>query len=128
MNKKLLLGFILFIILAVLATFWIFNSKNTSKSVIFINTGDNLDSLLTNLHKAKCVNSKFTFYIAKFGMGLNKVYPGKYVVAKGMTNRALINMFKYGRQTDVSFRFGNNIFPNEPVSYTHLTLPTNREV
>jgi len=92
---------------------WIFISSNTNKSEIYIKTGDTKDSLMVALLRNKSLKSPASFRLSKALIELPKVYPGKYLVKDGMNNRELINMFKYGKQTDISFRFGNNIFPFE---------------
>jgi UPF0755 protein len=92
---------------------WAFSSANTTEATIYIKKSDTSDSVFAKIEKASCINNKFTYALVKKTMSIHKVYPGKYVVRKGMNNRELINMFKYGLQTEVKFRFGNNILPHE---------------
>ena len=66
-------------------------------------------------------------------------YPGVFahgMLTMGMTGRMLTNYVGDGRLTEFGVRFTNQVFPGDTldstatvtVSYTHLTLPTNREV
>ena len=97
----------------ILGVVWAFSSANTKEATIFIDKNDTSDSIFHKIKKAACIKNNFTFTLVKKSMKITKVYPGKYVVRKGMNNRELINMFKYGLQTEVKFRFGNNILPHE---------------
>lgn len=113
MKNKFLLSLTIAFVLIVVLVIWIFSASNTHKSEIYIKTGDSIDSLYSSLEKSKSIGSNFSFKVAKYVMKFEKVYPGKYIITEGMNNREVINMFKYGKQSEVEFRFGNNILPNE---------------
>lgn len=97
----------------VLGVVWAVTAPNTTETVIYIDRQDTPDSLFYKLNQARCVKNKLTLAFVKTLQPVKKVYPGKYVVKAGMSNRALLNLFKYGLQTEISFRFGNNILPHE---------------
>lgn len=113
MKKKIAVGFTVVFLLLIGFIVWIFSAANTRKAEIYIKTGDNPDSLYTNIIKADGVQIRFAFDMAWWFMDFKKVYPGKYVMTEKMSNRELINMFRYGRQKDVDFRFGNSVLPHE---------------
>jgi len=97
----------------ILAVVWAFTTANTSESTIFIKKSDTVDSVFSKIENGGCIKNRFIYSMVKKTMSIHKVYPGKYMVRKGMNSRELINMFKYGLQTEVKFRFGNNILPHE---------------
>ncbi len=113
MKNKILLGLSVVFVIVVGCVIWVFSASNSYKSEIYIKTGDSIDSLYACLEKNKSIGNELTFKAAKYIMKFEKVYPGKYIISEGMNNREVINMFKYGRQSEVEFRFGNNILPNE---------------
>ncbi len=113
MKKKLAVGFTLVFLLMIGFVVWVFSAANTQRSEIYIKTGDNADSLYANIIKTDAVQIRFAFDMAWRFMDIKKVYPGKYVIVNKMSNREVINMFKYGRQKDVDFRFGNSVLPHE---------------
>lgn len=113
MKNKFLLALCALFLLLVAFVFWVFSSSNTHKSEIFIKTGDGLDSLFVNLERNESIRNGFSFKVAKYVMKFKKIYPGRYIITEGMNNREVINMFKYGKQKDIEFRFGNNVLPNE---------------
>lgn len=113
MKNKVVVGLILIFILLGVFIVWIFNGTNTDKSEIYIKTGSNPDSLYGTIMRSDLIHSKFSFDLAWYFMDIKKVYPGKYLITETMTNREIINMFKYGKQTEIDFRFGNNILPHE---------------
>lgn len=101
------------VVLAVLAGVYIFTSSNTLKTEIYIKTGDNTDSLLANLKRNNCLKNELTFTLAIKILKVEKVYGGMYKIGEGLNNYELIKIFKTGKQSDISFRFGSNIFANE---------------
>jgi UPF0755 protein len=111
-SKKLIAAWIL-VFLGVALFLLVFFKPNSNKVTIYLKTRDNADSLKAMLIRQNGVKHTLAFKIAANLLGLKRIYPGKYEVNAGMTNRELINMFKYGNQTEVSFRFGNNVFPFE---------------
>ncbi len=111
-NKIILILFVLLFSLGALV-FWVFNSGATHKTELFIETGDTPELFYAQLKAKNCIKNWTAFKIGVKLIRLHKVYPGKYLITKGMSNRELLNMVKYGRQTDIAFRFGNNIYPEE---------------
>ncbi|MFM9946160.1 MAG: endolytic transglycosylase MltG [Bacteroidia bacterium] len=113
MKNKFLLSLGALLVILFVFVFWVFSSPNTQKAEVYIKTGDGMDSLHANLDRSKVIKNGFSFKVAQYVMKFKKIYPGKYVIMEGMTNRQIINLFKYGRQTEIEFRFGNNIRPYE---------------
>ncbi|MCC6720968.1 MAG: endolytic transglycosylase MltG [Bacteroidia bacterium] len=112
-KKNLTVIFLIFIVLIVFSGINIFNKNNTNHTIIFIKSNDNSDSLILNLFKNKCLKNEYTFKIAAKLLQLNKVYGGMYSIEDGMSNYDLIKLFKLGKQIEVVFRFGNNVYQNE---------------
>lgn len=112
-KKYFSLIFIVFVVITVLLGIIIFNKSNTSKTTIYIKTNDNVDSLYKILEQEKSIKNLRTFKIATQILKLNKVYGGMYRIEADLNNYDLIRIFKTGKQSDVKFRFGNNLYPNE---------------
>ena len=73
---------------------------------IYIPTGSSYDELITILENSGCVNDIESFKaVAKAKKYGEKILPGKYKLEDGMTNNALINMLRSGRQTPVNVTF-----------------------
>ena len=58
--------------------------------------------------------------------------PGVFVWVRGQTRQALcadlVQTWRHGEPEVEDYRYFPQPMPHSPVSYTHLTLPTNREV
>ncbi len=113
MKYKSLVGLGLFFILVFGAIQWIFNSSNTCKSDIHIKTNGNIDILFKQLEDNESLRNQFSFKVAKYLMRFSSIKAGKYCITDGMSNRELINMFKYNHQKLIEFRFGNAMLPHE---------------
>ncbi len=113
LKYKGLIGACAFILIIFGAIHWLFNTNNTCKSDIYIKSNGTIDQLLDQLEATKSVHSLFSFKVAKYLMGFESVKAGKYSISEGMSNRELINMFKYNHQKLIDFRFGNSILPHE---------------
>ncbi|NUM31440.1 MAG: endolytic transglycosylase MltG [Bacteroidetes bacterium] len=105
--------FLVLVLFTVLSVIYLYTSPNSLKGEIYIKSSDNSDSLVAQLKKNNCIKSEFTFKLALKILKLKKTYGGMYKIDEGLSNYELIKIFKTGRQSDISFRFGSNIFSNE---------------
>jgi len=79
-----------------------------NQKYLYIKTGSNYDALVDNLKSKDMLKSISAFATAAGKMNLAaNVKPGRYLLKKGMTNRALINMIKAGNQEPVKLKFQN---------------------
>jgi len=79
-----------------------------NEKYLYIKTGSNYDALIDNLKKKDALKHVSSFAAAAEKMNLAaNVKPGRYLLKKGMTNRALVNMIKAGNQEPVKLKFQN---------------------
>ena len=79
-----------------------------NEKYLYIKTGSNYDALIDNLKKKDMLKHVSSFAAAAEKMNLAaNVKPGRYLLKKGMTNRALVNMIKAGNQEPVKLKFQN---------------------
>lgn len=79
-----------------------------NEKYLYIKTGSNYDVLIDNLKKKDMLKHVSSFAAAAEKMNLvANVKPGRYLLKKGMTNRALVNMIKAGNQEPVKLKFQN---------------------
>ncbi|MGD9491944.1 MAG: endolytic transglycosylase MltG, partial [Bacteroidales bacterium] len=84
------------------------NLKAKTKKIIFLPTGGNIQNLYDTLKKHEILKSFSSFKMLAEYKKLDKKYkPGRYQIAAGMSNNALVNMFASGRQTPVKITFNN---------------------
>lgn len=82
------------------------NISCNGEEFIYVPTGSNYDDLVSILEKSGCINDMESFKaVAKFKKYGEKILPGKYKLEDGMTNNALVNMLRSGRQTPVNVTF-----------------------
>ncbi|MBC8111012.1 MAG: endolytic transglycosylase MltG [Verrucomicrobia bacterium] len=115
-NKPLLSG-ILITVSMLFATFsfyayQIFFTPNVqvekNELYLLIPTGATYQTVVDSLKKNKVVDDVLSFsFLAKVMGYQQKVLPGRYLVRKDMTNSALLNLLRSGRQTPVKLVFGS---------------------
>lgn len=82
------------------------NVKCGADEFIYVPTGSSYDDLISVLEKSGCITDIESFKtVAKFKKYGEKILPGKYKLEDGMTNNALVNMLRSGRQTPVNVTF-----------------------
>lgn len=86
-----------------------FAGNTTGKEkYLYVRTGSNLDDLLEDLRRKDILKEVGTFSRAAAKMDLAPALkPGRYKLAKGMSNRRIINMLKSGAQDPVKLKFQN---------------------
>lgn len=113
--KKRLLVFVLILALgfvtgAVLSWSFLFRSNTGSEAPyrIYIPTGSVMDDLMDTLGSKDALMSRNSFMItARFKKFEGSVKPGYFTIDRGMSNNAIINMLRSGRQTPVNVTFNN---------------------
>jgi len=75
---------------------------------IFIKPDDQLQSILDQAEVAHLFTNleSFTWWAERQNLGSNLV-AGRYIIAPGMSNRAIVNLLMSGRQTPVNVTFNN---------------------
>lgn len=86
-----------------------FAGNTTGKEkYMYVRTGSNLDDLLEEIRRKDILIEVGTFSKAAAKMDLAPALkPGRYKLAKGMSNRSIINMLKSGAQDPVKLKFQN---------------------
>lgn len=88
----------------------VYFAPNTTgkEKYLYVRTGHTLDDLLQEIRQKDVLTDIGTFSQAAAKMDLKgALKPGRYKIAKGMTNRGLINMLKAGNQEPVKLKFQN---------------------
>lgn len=113
-RTKVILGALL--VLAVIGGYYglqfykVYFAPNTTgkEKYLYVRTGHTLDDLLQEIRQKDVLTDIGTFSQAAAKMDLKgALKPGRYKIAKGMTNRGLINMLKAGNQEPVKLKFQN---------------------
>jgi UPF0755 protein len=79
-----------------------------NEKYIYVPTGATLDDLFEELRRKDILTEIGTFSQAAAKMDLGRALkPGRYKLAKGMSNRSIINMLKSGNQDPVKLKFQN---------------------
>lgn len=75
---------------------------------LYINTGSSFTDVKNKLTRSNTLRdiTSFEWVAAKMNYG-NKVYPGKYLLTNGMSNKELIGILRAGKQTPVKVTFNN---------------------
>ncbi len=82
------------------------NVKCGSDEFIYIHSGSSYDDMISVLENSGCILDISSFKtVAKFKKYGEKILPGKYKLENGMSNNALVNMLRSGRQTPVNVTF-----------------------
>ncbi|MCB9251262.1 MAG: endolytic transglycosylase MltG [Flavobacteriales bacterium] len=113
MKNKVVILIVLIILTCIGVIVWAVSSPNSRYTIIYVKNGFNEDSLVNALKSNNCIEKNWKFDLSHAFLQIDHIIPGKYEVTEGLTNRELINLFKYGMQHKVSFRFGNNVLPHE---------------
>ncbi len=112
-QKKILIAtfsvvFVVFMGVGLWAYSKIFASNVRTQTEFFIPTGSSYDEVLKILEKDSVLQNFDSFlFTAKLKGYKSRVYPGRYIAKKGMSNNDLINMLRGGRQTPVKLTFNN---------------------
>ncbi len=88
----------------------VYFAPNTTgkEKYLYVRTGHTLDDLFEEIRRKDILTDIGTFSQAAAKMDLKgALKPGRYKIAKGMTNRGLINMLKAGNQEPVKLKFQN---------------------
>jgi UPF0755 protein len=88
----------------------VYFAPNTTgkEKYLYVRTGHTLDDLFQEIRHKDILTDIGTFSQAAAKMDLKgALKPGRYKIAKGMTNRGLINMLKAGNQEPVKLKFQN---------------------
>lgn len=88
----------------------VYFAPNTTgkEKYLYVRTGHNIDDLFQEIRRKDILTDIGTFSQAAAKMDLKSALkPGRYKIAKGMTNRGLINMLKAGNQEPVKLKFQN---------------------
>lgn len=88
----------------------VYFAPNTTgkEKYLYVRTGHTLDDLFQEIRQKDILTDIGTFSQAAAKMDLKgALKPGRYKIAKGMTNRGLINMLKAGNQEPVKLKFQN---------------------
>ncbi|RQO69758.1 endolytic transglycosylase MltG [Pedobacter sp. KBW06] len=88
----------------------VYFAPNTTgkEKFLYVRTGHTLDDLFEEIRRKDILTDIGTFSQAAAKMDLKgALKPGRYKIAKGMTNRGLINMLKAGNQEPVKLKFQN---------------------
>lgn len=84
------------------------NLSANKEKIIYLPTGGNIQNLYDTLKKSELLKDYSSFEMLADYKKLDEKYkPGRYVVAAGMSNNTLVNMFISGRQTPVKITFNN---------------------
>ena len=79
-----------------------------NEKYLYIKTGSNLDVLINELERKGLVNNIGSFKDAATKMKLSEsLKPGRYLLKKAMTNRAVVNMIKAGNQDPIKLKVHN---------------------
>jgi UPF0755 protein len=80
----------------------------TSEKILYIRHGDSFEQVFSKLKEMSVLGDTTSFRWVAARKGYGKVIrPGKYLLKDGMSNNALINMLRSGRQQTVKVRVGN---------------------
>ncbi|SHG54762.1 endolytic transglycosylase MltG [Pedobacter caeni] len=88
----------------------VYFAPNTTgkEKFLYVRTGHTLDDLFQEIRQKDILTDIGSFSQAAAKMDLKgALKPGRYKIAKGMTNRGLINMLKAGNQEPVKLKFQN---------------------
>ncbi len=122
-SKKtaLFIAVALFLVLASIAFMVIYekvfqaNVKVMDDSYLYVTTGSNLDDIIIQLEKKKVVNDTASFrWVAEKKNFHSHIYPGRYRLKDGMSNNALVDLLRSGKQ--------------EPLQLTFNTVRTKKEL
>ncbi len=82
------------------------NVKQTMQ--IYIPTDSSYDDVVKILSQNKAIDDMATFALtARLKKFKKRIYPGRYILAKGMSNNDIVNMLRGGRQTPIKLTFNN---------------------
>src|SRR4051812_47336953 len=99
------LWLLIFILCVGFALFKVFgpNTGALSKGeYLYIRTGSDYDDLIRNLHEGGYIRDMTSFnFIARRLSLPARIHPGKYKIARGMSNYRIIRLLRSGRQTPV---------------------------
>ncbi|OWY22265.1 endolytic transglycosylase MltG [Sphingobacteriales bacterium UPWRP_1] len=86
------------------------NIQKTDKEYreLFIRTGWTFEQVKQELTDSNIIKNAKTFdWVAKRMNYPNKIYPGRYIVKPGMSNRSLVTMLRSGKQTPYNLAINN---------------------
>lgn len=109
--RRILLGIFLFILLAGALTFriWGPNTRTGENGFyLYVATGSDFQAVLDSLKKNEVLNSEWAFrWLAEKKSYPRKVKAGRYHIEDRMSNNALVNMLRAGKQDPVDVIFNS---------------------
>jgi len=134
MKKIIALLFLLILLVAAGAAYYgyellygdaVKDAPNADKHELFIATGATYVQVLDSLKKKKVLKSVWAFNeIAQRMNYPNKIYPGRYFVPNNMSNRALVQLLRSGKQTPYRFTINNIRTKGQLISHVSQVLET----
>ena len=122
-NKRFKIGGLVFLLLFVAAGYLFVNyygkifsantSINKSDPYIYVNTGANLDDLVSQLEEQKIILDKQSFLWVADQKSFTTPKPGKYRLREGMNNNELVNLLRSGQQEPVKLTFNTIRTPKD---------------
>lgn len=105
MNKLFKIAFLLLLVLIAFFVFKIFGPavKKTEDGFLYVKTGSDMAQLKQQLLDENILGSLTWFNLAEKLLPFEKVKPGKYKTANGMSVLNLLRMLRNGSQTPVNF-------------------------
>lgn len=108
----LLIALAIFLVVAAIAFTVIYdkvfqaNVKVMDESYLYIATGSTLDDIILQLEKKKVVKDTASFrWVAEKKNYPNHIYPGRYKLKDGMSNNALVDLLRSGKQLPLQLTF-----------------------
>ncbi|OWY22591.1 endolytic transglycosylase MltG [Sphingobacteriales bacterium UPWRP_1] len=75
---------------------------------LFIRTGSGFEQVKQTLTDSNIINNPTTFeWVARRMNYPNKIYPGRYIIKPGMSNRSLVALLRSGKQTPYNLAINN---------------------
>ena len=103
----------------------IFKSNVSENTFLYMPTHSDFNAVTDSLVSSGVIEDiasfKQTALLKKYG---EKIYPGRYQLEKGMSNNALVNMLRSGKQNPVKLTFNNIRTINELASKVATSLET----
>ncbi|MBK6732109.1 MAG: endolytic transglycosylase MltG [Bacteroidetes bacterium] len=113
---------IVVLLITAMAAYYVYNRVFKSNVItteestyLYVPTGTDLAGLTAHLKDQQIINNANTFLWTAEKKRFSKVIPGKYLIEEGMSNNALINLLRSGKQEPVMVTF-NNVFTKEQLA------------